>query len=119
MPVGADGGTATITPELIRAHAYSRKRFSYSLRPNSIAEGDGSADLDAEAHEPATPATSATSPPRPAASDDAWWGLVEELELNHQHLRKLHGLERLGICTRCGSGSMCFHVVQYILNIFL
>ena len=30
-----------------------------------------------------------------AADDDAWWEQVEELELDHQHLRKLHGLERL------------------------
>ena len=26
---------------------------------------------------------------------DQWCLAVEELELNHQHLRKLHGLERL------------------------
>ena len=29
------------------------------------------------------------------ADGDAWWEQVEELELDHQHLRKLHGLERL------------------------
>ena len=30
-----------------------------------------------------------------AAADPTWWASVEELELNHQHLRKLQGLERL------------------------
>ena len=39
-PLVAEPEAATITPELIRQHAYSRKRYSYSLRPNSIAEGD-------------------------------------------------------------------------------
>ena len=29
------------------------------------------------------------------AEDDTWWQQVEELELNHQHLRKLHNLDRL------------------------
>ena len=28
-------------------------------------------------------------------SDATWWRSVEELELNHQHLRKLSGLEKL------------------------
>ena len=27
--------------------------------------------------------------------DSSWWRAVEELELNHQHLRKLHNLEKL------------------------
>ena len=35
---GATESIASITPALIRSHAYTRKRFSYSLRPNSIAE---------------------------------------------------------------------------------
>jgi len=62
----------SITPELLKAHAYARKRFNYSLRPNSIAE-TGS----------------------PGGTNEPWWEQAEELELNHQHLRKLHDLELL------------------------
>ena len=40
---GATESIASITPALVRAHAYSRKRFSYSLRPNSIAEANAGA----------------------------------------------------------------------------
>ena len=34
------------------------------------------------------------------AEDESWWEQVEELELDHQHLRKLHGLERLASLRR-------------------
>ena len=72
----------SITAELIQAHAYTRRRFSYSLRPNSIAESAGGGGGVGES-------------PRDPAPDEEWWEQVEELELNHQHLRKLHNLERL------------------------
>ena len=79
---GATESIASITPALIRAHAYSRKRFSYSLRPNSIAEAEDPLLRPGELNDELEP-------------DAAWWEQVEELELNHQHLRKLHNLEKL------------------------
>ena len=126
-------GTNTITPELIRGHAYSRKRYSYSLRPNSIARQAGAAEASdgTNGHSSSTAGlrkdgeANGASPAgeRPSSADDAnvfsgvkelfggksngkhnddfdeegegWWRTVEELELNHQHLRKLHGLDKL------------------------
>ena len=76
---GAAESTASITPALIRAHAYPRKRFSYSL---SIAEAEDPMLRPSERSDELEP-------------DAAWWETVEELELNHQHLRKLHNLEKL------------------------
>ena len=64
----------SITPELLKGHSYARKRFNYSLRPNSIAE---------------------TGAAGASGASEPWWEQAEELELNHQHLRKLHDLERL------------------------
>jgi len=83
--------SASITPDLIKTHAYARKRFNYSLRPNSLAE--------AASHPPTPRSAVATTASKEgsgaAGSSEPWWEQVEELELNHQHLRKLHDLERL------------------------
>ena len=42
----------------------------------------------------------ADSLPAHAEDGGSWWEQVEELELDHQHLRKLHGLERLASLRR-------------------
>ena len=127
--------SAQITPDMIRTHAYSRKRYSYSLRPNSIAKADaakadasspagyvtanghgksqnvfggfkaslaGNVGADVSEDGPSSSGVVQVSDSRPASGlrkatsvEDDWWRTVEELELNHQHLRKLHGLEKL------------------------
>lgn len=91
-----------ITPALIRAHAYHSKRYSYSLRPNTLAEGrdDGSSSgaPDPPASSDGTSPWSAAGATNGADGDggpDGWWRHVEELELNHQHLHKLQGLDKL------------------------
>lgn len=68
---------ASITPELIQAHATMHDRF-----PSLLLSSDGR-------HREVGGEESG-----PEANDD-WWAGVEELELDHQHLRKLHNLERL------------------------
>ena len=57
--------TNSITPELLKAHAYARKRFNYSLRPNSIAE-------------------SASAPLLGSGASEPWWEQVEELALTDE-----------------------------------
>jgi len=99
------GNAALITPSLIRAHAYNSRRFSYSLRPNSVAEGHGAKLLDrASGSDRAGVAGSPDAGSAELVADvgaddesgsDGWWRHVEELELNHQHLRKLQGLDGL------------------------
>jgi len=91
---------AAITPSLIRAHAYSRKRYSYSLRPNSIAEnsmtpGSPKSEGGLGGSSGASGLGGLDDAGEEGLDSDQWWWAVEELELNHQHLRKLHGLERL------------------------
>ena len=44
--------TNSITPDLLKAHAYARKRYNYSLRPNSIAESASEPALGTGGSEP-------------------------------------------------------------------
>ena len=92
---------AGITPALIHAHTSTRQRFNGSLRPERIAEGEGAAMVYGSAEDTGLLGGDAKHSRGfrgrfgSFESDANWWAEVDALELNHQHLRKLHDLERL------------------------
>jgi len=69
--------STSITPELIRTHSSLHRRFTMDVTGDGVRREqalDGAEDIE---------------------DDDNWWSGVEEIDLDHQHLRKLHNLERL------------------------
>lgn len=69
-----------ITPSLLRLHGYAQKRFNYSLRPNTIAEDSSRSCASRTCNDNASMVP---------------WERVEEIDLSHLQLRRLHGLEQL------------------------
>ena len=72
----ADEASCSLTVQLIKDNAFYSRRTTWSVAGryirNKRADGDGGAD-----------------------EDEGWWGEVEELVLDRQHIRRLQNLERL------------------------
>jgi Leucine-rich repeat (LRR) protein len=72
--------TSSIKSQLIKDNAFVQRRSNWSLMPARFRR-QTAIDRDAlQLHD---------------ADDESWWTRVQDLELNHRHLRKLSNLDRL------------------------
>uniref|UniRef100_A0A7S3SJ09 U2A'/phosphoprotein 32 family A C-terminal domain-containing protein n=1 Tax=Strombidinopsis acuminata TaxID=141414 RepID=A0A7S3SJ09_9SPIT len=84
----ASDTSRSITVDLLKTHGHSRRRPVSSFGRGARSQEHPETQSSIEARSP-------NDLVRGGGDDGRWWDEIEELDLDHFHLRKLHDLERL------------------------